>query len=190
MPRTSTPARKNDRRAGGARAGKPTIPRIGEEMWALVYDAERDRWDKTRGFRKERVARPKLDAKDPLDASAVILKVKYTGGTSEMYAVTENKVQAKRLLRMMGLPTADWAVAPDWTGLEEGRRWIICHNPAEAERDREIVGAGAGRSGLPAGAELLRGALLQSVDELHALARAPRRSHHGRTRSGAEIPRR
>ena len=77
--RTSTPVRKNDRGTGGARAGKPTIPRIGEEMWALVYDAERDRWDKTRGFRKERVAKPKLDPKDPVDATAVILKVKYTG---------------------------------------------------------------------------------------------------------------
>ena len=77
--RTSTPARAKDRRAGGARAGKPTMPRIGEEMWALVYDAEKDRWDKTRGFRKERVARPRLDAKDPLDASAVVLKVKFTG---------------------------------------------------------------------------------------------------------------
>ncbi|MCI0451490.1 MAG: alcohol dehydrogenase catalytic domain-containing protein, partial [Candidatus Latescibacteria bacterium] len=77
--RTSTPARKNDRRTGGARAGKPTMPRIGEEMWALVYDAERDRWDKTRGFRREKVAKPQLDPKDPLDASAVILKVKFTG---------------------------------------------------------------------------------------------------------------
>ncbi len=77
--RTSTPARKNDRQTGGARAGKPTMPRIGEEMWALVYDSERDRWDKTRGFRKEKVAKPRLDPKDPLDASAVILKVKYTG---------------------------------------------------------------------------------------------------------------
>lgn len=53
------------------------------------------------------------------------LKVRYTGGTSEMYAVTENKVQAKRLLKMMGLPTADWAVGPDWADLEEGRRWIV-----------------------------------------------------------------
>ena len=55
--RTSTPARKNDRRTGGARAGKPTLARMGEEMWALVYDSEKDRWDKTRGFRKERVAK-------------------------------------------------------------------------------------------------------------------------------------
>jgi len=80
-PRTHTRtanARKNQRAAGAARAGKPTVPRTGEEMWALVYDSERDRWDKTRGFRRERVAKPELDA-SPLDASAVILKVKYTG---------------------------------------------------------------------------------------------------------------
>src|SRR6188474_102853 len=77
--RTSTPARKNDRRTGGARAGKPTMARIGAEMWALVYDAERDRWDKTRGFRKEKVAKPRLDPSDPVDATAVIVKVKYTG---------------------------------------------------------------------------------------------------------------
>src|SRR5262245_44701741 len=81
-PRTNTrtsASRKKSRRAGSASAGKPTMPRTGQEMWALVYDSERDRWDKTRGFRKERVARPQLDPKDPLDASAVILKVKYTG---------------------------------------------------------------------------------------------------------------
>jgi len=81
-PRTggkSAPAHIEPSRAGAARAGKPTLPRTGEEMWALVYDAEKDRWEKSRGFRKERVARPQLNLKDPLDASAVILKVKYTG---------------------------------------------------------------------------------------------------------------
>lgn len=77
--RPSTPARKTHRPAGAAKAGKPTMAQPGQQMWALVYDAERDRWDKTRGFRKERVSRPQLNLKDPLDASAVILKVKYTG---------------------------------------------------------------------------------------------------------------
>jgi threonine 3-dehydrogenase len=77
--RTSANARKNQRAAGAARAGKPTMPRTGQEMWALVYDSERDRWDKTRGFRKERVAKPKLDPKHALDASAAIVKVKLTG---------------------------------------------------------------------------------------------------------------
>jgi D-alanine-D-alanine ligase len=53
------------------------------------------------------------------------LNVKYTGGTSAMYAVTEHKVQAKRILRMMGLPTPDWAEPPDWNGFQEGTRYII-----------------------------------------------------------------
>src|ERR1700716_1746914 len=35
-----------------------------------------------------------------------------------------------------------------------------------SRRNREIVGAGAGRAGLPAGSEFLCGALLQSIDEL------------------------
>jgi len=53
------------------------------------------------------------------------LNVRYTGGTSAMYAVTEHKVQAKRLMRMMGLPTAEWAEGPDFAGLEEGTRYIV-----------------------------------------------------------------
>jgi threonine 3-dehydrogenase len=67
------------RGAGAASAGKPTLPRQGEEMWALVYDADRDKWDKSRGFRRERVLRPTIDPNDPRDAEAVILKLKYTG---------------------------------------------------------------------------------------------------------------
>jgi threonine 3-dehydrogenase len=66
---------------GAATTGKPRVPmpRVAEPMWALVYDVDKDRWDKSRGFRKVRVAKPKLNPKDPLDASCVILKVKYTG---------------------------------------------------------------------------------------------------------------
>ena len=75
----TSPAPRRPTGAGAARAGKPTLPRQGEEMWALVYDADRDRWDKSRGFRRERVLRPTLDPKDPQDAESVILKVKYTG---------------------------------------------------------------------------------------------------------------
>ena len=77
--RSTNPTRREARPVGAAKTGKPTIARPGEEMWALVYDAERDRWDKTRGFRKERVSKPRLDPADALDASAVILKVKFTG---------------------------------------------------------------------------------------------------------------
>ena len=49
-------------------------------MWALTYDMKDDPWEKTTGFRKKKVARPVLDETvEPLDASRVILKVKYTG---------------------------------------------------------------------------------------------------------------
>ncbi|HEX5131485.1 MAG TPA: zinc-binding dehydrogenase [Candidatus Krumholzibacteria bacterium] len=75
----ATPARSEGPRAGSARTGRDAMPRTGEEMWALVYDIDKDRWDKSRGFRRERVLRPTLDANDPRDAEAVILKVKYTG---------------------------------------------------------------------------------------------------------------
>jgi len=55
-------------------------PQTGEEMWALTYDVKDDPWDKTKGFRKTRVPKPRLDEEnDPLDASAVIIKVMYTG---------------------------------------------------------------------------------------------------------------
>jgi D-alanine-D-alanine ligase len=53
------------------------------------------------------------------------LNVKFTGGTADMYAVTEHKVQAKRILRMAGLPTPDWALPPNWDGFKEGTRYII-----------------------------------------------------------------
>jgi threonine 3-dehydrogenase len=70
---------RDGRRAGSARTSRDEMPRTGEEMWALVYDMDKDRWDKSKGFRRVRVLRPELDPNDPLDAEAVILKVKYTG---------------------------------------------------------------------------------------------------------------
>ena len=55
-------------------------------------------------------------------------------------------------------------------GLAEGRRDARRRQAVPAAgRDREALGAGAGRAGLPARAEFLCGALLQPVDELHAL---------------------
>jgi lytic murein transglycosylase len=52
-----------------------------------------------------------------------------------------------------------------------------------------IVDTGAGRSSLSARTEFLRRALLQSIDELHALHRASRRPDHGRRAVHAEISR-
>jgi len=66
---------------GAATTGRArvTLARVAEPMWALVYDIEKDKWEKTRGFRKAQVARPKINPKDPLDTNAVIVKLKYTG---------------------------------------------------------------------------------------------------------------
>jgi threonine 3-dehydrogenase len=53
---------------------------MAEEMWALVFDREKDDWDTSRGLRKERVAVPRLDEKrNSLDADMVIVKVLYSG---------------------------------------------------------------------------------------------------------------
>lgn len=55
-------------------------PDLDTEMWALTYDVKKDPWEKTRGFRRTRVPKPELDeGADPLDSSAVIVKVMYTG---------------------------------------------------------------------------------------------------------------
>ncbi len=58
----------------------------------------------------------------------------------------------------------------------------------QPERDGEALGAGAGRPGLPARPELLCRALLQSVDELHALDRPSRRPRPGRRTVRAALP--
>ena len=59
--------------------------------------------------------------------------------------------------------------------------------PAYA-RQGALMGAGARRPGLPARAEFLCGAVLQSVDGLHARAGAPRRSHPRRPALPQAVP--
>jgi threonine 3-dehydrogenase len=78
-PRAPKPARRNPKGAAITGRARVTMPRIAEPMWALTYDVEKDKWDKTKGFRKTQVARPRIDPKDPHDADQVILKLKYTG---------------------------------------------------------------------------------------------------------------
>ncbi len=49
-------------------------------MLALVFDAVKDGWDSSTGFRKASVPRPRLDERaDPEDASRVIVRVRYAG---------------------------------------------------------------------------------------------------------------
>lgn len=52
------------------------------------------------------------------------LGVAYTGVDAAAMAVSGDKILAKRLLAAAGLPTPDWAVPPDWDGVNGGR-WIV-----------------------------------------------------------------
>ena len=71
--RTSQGAASTAGTARSARSDRDKMPTVGEEMWALTYDVKTDKWDKSKGFRKELVLKPQLDeAADPLDASMVI----------------------------------------------------------------------------------------------------------------------
>jgi threonine 3-dehydrogenase len=78
-PKPHKSARRNPKGAATTGRARVPFPRVAEPMWALTYDVEKDKWDKTRGFRKTQVARPRIDPKDPHDADQVILKLKYTG---------------------------------------------------------------------------------------------------------------
>ena len=78
-PRATKGARRNPKGAAVTGRARVPFPRVAEPMWALVYDVEKDKWDKTKGFRKTQVAKPIIDPKDRRDSNAVIVKLKYTG---------------------------------------------------------------------------------------------------------------
>jgi len=78
-PRPS-PRARSTKMAGAAKDARARTTPTEEEMWALVFDTDKDGWETSRGFRKQRVARPFLnEIGDPLDAGAVIVKPIYTG---------------------------------------------------------------------------------------------------------------
>jgi threonine 3-dehydrogenase len=78
-PKSTKPAKRQPTGAATAGAQRIPFPRVAEPMWALVYDIETDKWEKTKGFRKAQVAKPQINPKDPHDADQVIVKLKYTG---------------------------------------------------------------------------------------------------------------
>jgi threonine 3-dehydrogenase len=80
------------------RTGTPAAP---DTMWALVVD--RDAWDRTRGFRKTRVARPSLDEqRTPQDGQNVIVQVLYAGVCG-----TDRSIYDRRSLRDTILKSLD-----------------------------------------------------------------------------------
>jgi threonine 3-dehydrogenase len=53
---------------------------MSEPMWALVYDREKDPWDRSKGLRKEQVPRPTLDvSRDYRDAGMVVVRPRFAG---------------------------------------------------------------------------------------------------------------
>ncbi len=71
-----------------------------DSMWALVVDA--DTWDRSRGFRKTRVARPVLDEQAlPQDAMNVIVQVLYAGVCGTDRGIYERSSLRETILRSL-----------------------------------------------------------------------------------------
>ena len=53
-----------------------------------------------------------------------ILHMPFTGAGADVMELTTDKPATKQKLKDAGLATPDWAVPPDWSGLD-GRHWIV-----------------------------------------------------------------
>ena len=51
--------------------------------------------------------------------------LRYTGGSAAAIVATCDKPFAKEIMRAARLPTPDWAVGPNWSGLAPDRRYIV-----------------------------------------------------------------
>jgi threonine 3-dehydrogenase len=80
-------------RTAAESASRTVTAETHDTMWALVVD--HDAWDRTRGFRKTRVARPTLDEHhSPQDGQNVIVQVLYAGVCG-----TDRSIYDRRSLR-------------------------------------------------------------------------------------------
>src|ERR1700722_917174 len=52
-------------------------------------------------------------------------RIPFTGASSVAITCCADKPFTKRLLREAGLPTPDWASAPDWGGLVDDRLYVV-----------------------------------------------------------------
>ncbi len=53
-----------------------------------------------------------------------MLHMPFTGAGADVMELTTDKPRTKQKLKDAAIPTPDWAVGPDWSGLD-GRRWIV-----------------------------------------------------------------
>lgn len=80
------------------------------------------------------------------------LGVPYTGGTMAALALSGDKLLAKRMLRVVGLPTPDWADPPEWAGLDSGR-WIVKSVDEDSSLGLDDAAVADGRAAVLARAE-------------------------------------
>src|ERR1700679_1292780 len=58
--------------------------------------------------------------------------VPFTGNPGGAMALAGDKPLTKSMLRSLGLPTAGWAVGPDWDGLDPGKTYVVKHATEDA----------------------------------------------------------
>jgi D-alanine-D-alanine ligase len=58
--------------------------------------------------------------------------VPFTGNPGGAMALAGDKPLTKSMLRSLGLPTAEWAVGPDWDGLDAGKTYVVKHATEDA----------------------------------------------------------
>lgn len=79
--------------------------------------------------------------------------VPFTGNLGAAMTATSDKPMTKTLLRVAGLPTADWTEGPEWSGIEEGRRYIVKHATEDASTGLDDDAIVVGRDAVMARAE-------------------------------------
>jgi D-alanine-D-alanine ligase len=71
--------------------------------------------------------------------------MRYTGGGAAAMVSTCDKPFAKEIMRAANIPTPDWAVGPDWRGLDPKRRYIVKSSTEDAslglDDDSVVLGA-------------------------------------------------
>ena len=75
--------------------------------------------------------------------------VPYTGCSSASMALAGDKPLTKHILRVAGLPTADWSEGPHWNGLRDDQKYIVKSAAEDASLGLDD-GAVVSGSGVPA----------------------------------------
>lgn len=84
------------------------------------------------------------------------LSIPFTGSGAAPIALAGNKPLAKRVMRGAGLPTPDWAEAPQWDGLAVDQRYIVKSASEDASLGLDDAGVVRGKAAVEARARVCR----------------------------------